>query len=338
MEISLKEKLMKNINAFSQKRYFEKHLSANEKAIVLSQVGSTIGEKIYCFCNDIVQKPLCKCGKELKFKSFKEGYMKYCSVSCRAKNQLRTKEQYDKMLTTYKNTMVEKYGVENSFQLESVKKKISDQRDASWYKARTEKSKETSKKHYGCEWPTKSSVIKSKIANTQNKLYGGLWGNKTHENRSKNEIYIYKTIKKVFTDTRHNDRTAIKPFELDIYVPSIKLAIEYNGEHWHCLHGIDHRKKYSLCKEKGIKLVQIWENDFKNYKDDIIENIFNIAFNQPYTKNFYIFSEDEDFIYQDACWPPYKNNYVCLTEQYEKTFLGFTCLDNGKFIFKKKNA
>ena len=31
----------------------------------------------------------------------------------------------------------------------------------------------------------------------------------------------------------HNDRSIIHPYELDIYLPDLRLAIEYNGDYWH---------------------------------------------------------------------------------------------------------
>ena len=46
--------------------------------------------------------------------------------------------------------------------------------------------------------------------------------------------------------------------ELDIYIPSIKLAIEYDGEAWHKNNTIKREeRKYQLCKENGIKLIRL---------------------------------------------------------------------------------
>ena len=51
-----------------------------------------------------------------------------------------------------------------------------------------------------------------------------------------------------------------KGYELDIYIPSLKIAIEYDGYYWH-----KHRTKKDLeknykCKKDGIKLYRIREN------------------------------------------------------------------------------
>ena len=49
-------------------------------------------------------------------------------------------------------------------------------------------------------------------------------------------------------------------FELDVYLPSIKTALEYDGVAWHKKDNFDReRKKYDLCHEHGIKLIRVKE-------------------------------------------------------------------------------
>lgn len=51
--------------------------------------------------------------------------------------------------------------------------------------------------------------------------------------------------------------------ELDIYLPSEGLAIEFNGIYWHSekYRGEQtHYKKWLDCKDRGIQLIQIWED------------------------------------------------------------------------------
>ena len=60
-----------------------------------------------------------------------------------------------------------------------------------------------------------------------------------------------------------NRRKIIYPNELDIYLPDMKLAIEFNGNYWHSVeNGCSkdyHLKKSLLCKDKGIRLIHIYE-------------------------------------------------------------------------------
>jgi hypothetical protein len=63
--------------------------------------------------------------------------------------------------------------------------------------------------------------------------------------------------------------------ELDIYLPQIKLGIEFNGVYWHSEHYKDknyHYDKFSIMEKNGINLFQIWEDDFI-YKQDIIKSM-----------------------------------------------------------------
>ncbi|MGQ8366426.1 zinc-ribbon domain-containing protein [Glaciecola sp. 1036] len=48
--------------------------------------------------------------------------------------------------------------------------------------------------------------------------------------------------------------------ELDIFIPSIKFAIEYDGEAWHKKSVIKReQRKYEICKKNGIKLIRLRE-------------------------------------------------------------------------------
>ena len=62
--------------------------------------------------------------------------------------------------------------------------------------------------------------------------------------------------------------------ELDIFIPKYNLAIEFNGIYFHSSKFKDknfHKEKSDACREKGIFLLHIFEDDF-NYKKDLIFN------------------------------------------------------------------
>lgn len=83
-----------------------------------------------------------------------------------------------------------------------------------------------------------------------------------------------------------NDRkTIINPYsnyylELDIFIPSIKLAIEYNGNYYHSnkirknVEETDVLKQI-LCAQKEITLLTVWENEWKNNQDMVKNNILS---------------------------------------------------------------
>ena len=59
--------------------------------------------------------------------------------------------------------------------------------------------------------------------------------------------------------------------EIDVYIPSLNLGIEYNGLHWHSERlGKDknyHLDKLNKCNEQGIKLIQIFEDEWINHRE-----------------------------------------------------------------------
>ena len=63
-------------------------------------------------------------------------------------------------------------------------------------------------------------------------------------------------------------RKIIPPKELDIYLPSHNLAIEFNGLYWHSEESGKasdyHLSKHVACAERGIQLLIIWEDDWRD--------------------------------------------------------------------------
>ena len=70
--------------------------------------------------------------------------------------------------------------------------------------------------------------------------------------------------------SQQRNHTILKGKELDIFIPSLKIGIEYNGLRWHSEEfGKDHRyhlDKLNKCNEQGIKLIQIFEDEWINHR------------------------------------------------------------------------
>lgn len=75
------------------------------------------------------------------------------------------------------------------------------------------------------------------------------------------EQAVYYYVKKLFPDARSRYKDLFENrMELDIYIPSIKVAIEYDGEAWHKPDKIEREKlKYEICKKNGIRLIRLVE-------------------------------------------------------------------------------
>lgn len=83
-----------------------------------------------------------------------------------------------------------------------------------------------------------------------------------HSRQSKPQLELFDSIKtsnKIF-----NDREILKPLELDIVLPNINLAIEYDGSFWHSSKDksqFDHLNKTELCEKLGYQLFHIFDTD-----------------------------------------------------------------------------
>jgi len=96
---------------------------------------------------------------------------------------------------------------------------------------------------------------------------------------SKGEKEIVDFIKSFYLgDIVENTRRIICPKELDIFLPEKKIAIEYDGIYWHSGEkGRDARiLKQVLCKNKDIKLLSIFENEWKENRSFVERSLINL--------------------------------------------------------------
>ncbi len=97
------------------------------------------------------------------------------------------------------------------------------------------------------------------------------------------EKEIYKFICDLIGEDKveHNCYSIIKnlttnrSLELDIHIPSRQIAIEYDGLYWHSEFRSEdptnnHLQKTNLCKEKGIQLIHIFEDEWI-FKKEIVK-------------------------------------------------------------------
>jgi len=248
-----------------------------------------------------VECDVCGKNKEIMFqkyiKNIKNGGFYACSSKC-AQDKVKntTKEKYgsdyymqtDAYKKSVKETSLEKYGVEHFTQSKIVK----------------EKQKQTTMKKYGKETYLQSDdylskmkdylgnydnvfqipEIKEKSKQTMKRKYGVDYFTQSDDwtphsgitSISKNERNLLDFIKENYnSEIITSDRSLIKPLEIDIYLPELKLAFEFNGLYWH---SEKHKKtKYHIektekCEEQGIQLIHIWEDDWTN-KQEIVKSI-----------------------------------------------------------------
>lgn len=97
---------------------------------------------------------------------------------------------------------------------------------------------------------------------------------------SSEEKELQTLILSLCPNAEFNVRHIISPYELDIYIPELKLAIEYNGLYWHSenkgKHKHYHINKTIMCRDIGIRLIHIFSDEWVNKKDIVKSRLYNI--------------------------------------------------------------
>ena len=105
----------------------KKHYPEFYEMLVNKWTDLSHSERLYCFYNNIENKPVCKeCGKPVKFLSIHRGYQQFCSNKCSNKNsekieKIISNRDYKEIFCKVKKTKLEKYGDENYNNSESTK-------------------------------------------------------------------------------------------------------------------------------------------------------------------------------------------------------------------------
>ena len=96
--------------------------------------------------------------------------------------------------------------------------------------------------------------------------------------RKENEILDF--IKGFCSDTEQGNRSILNGKEIDIFIPSKMIGIEYNGLRWHSDIFVSdkwyHLNKTLECNNHGIRLLQIFEDEYLEKKDIVLNKILHI--------------------------------------------------------------
>lgn len=300
----------------------------------------------------------CKCNRN------SEDFSEKSKQTCLKKYNVEHYTQSDEYKEKYKQTCLEKYGVENISQSEEIKiKKIKttlkhygvinpyniEQVKTNCKNASKDKTK--LKQFYfnkyselyktGTIYNFTNGIINfhCNICNTDICMEQHLFFNRlVHHNEpclncnpkyksySSKEKELLKYIKSIYFNTIiENDRTLLNGLELDIYLPDINFALEFNGTYWHADPRfykaddlIEHKKitaqkiwekdtlKYNLCKNKNVSLFQIKEYDWDNNKEYILNEIKIFIegkmnnWQQVTMAEARLLTEQSDFIHQEV--------------------------------------
>lgn len=310
----IEDNLLSNSNKKKFKNYFFREGILKERfphiysaLLEHDPIHETLIEKVVTvYKNDgkIIVCPVCS--RPTNYSAAYGNFAKYCSSKCESlseeKRETARKNINPQIL---KEKFKEKYGVDNSMQLESVKEKVKKTNlerygventfQTQHAKDRTrEYNRELSIKYREEKGLNKENLhdlynIQKKTADQIGKILGvhpnivgaelekcGIikrynWSVSSYE-RELAEFLIELDI----TDFHTSDRKTIAPKELDIFLPSASLGIEINGIYWHSeqngFYSTRHLEKLKLCEAKNITLLQFWDIEWIN-KTEIVKSI-----------------------------------------------------------------
>lgn len=216
------------------------------------------------------------CGKDTKFKTIKIGYIgKYCSPECMYsdKNHFNSK--------AWKTTRESKI---KQFELDHNCVFANDLRikyGHGWYSLNI------------VEFIYMDSQTKFVSKNDIQKIIDYASIKRPHCSSSHAEKELVTFIKSFYDRiVLENKRKIIPPMELDIYLPDLNIAIEYNGNWFHSIEAGTskeyHLNKSLKCRQQNIRLIHIYEfEDFEHQKQllkDLIMGIDNYPKND-FNKN-----------------------------------------------------
>ena len=90
---------------------------------------------------------------------------------------------------------------------------------------------------------------------------------------------IYNLVSRYCSNIQRHCKNIIYPYELDIYIPAKRIAIEFNGNYWHSSIFKDkyyHQLKTVMCLDNNIHLIHISEYEWVNNRQAIERFIHNI--------------------------------------------------------------
>jgi len=256
--------------------------------------------------------PRCQCGCSTKLK-FKPLILGPC-FSYYKKNHFPRNKHTEKTKQKIKNTIIKtsmkKYGYKNAYMDPKIKQKIKDTKlkkygDCNYNNSQKNKNTQLTKFYKNLFFSNRLNNEYIPVFNVNE--YTGVWKkykfkhikcglefNTTldngklpickncypiNNNKSQYEDQLYDFIKSILPDEIiiRNDKNVLENiYELDVYLPNKKIAIEFNGLYWHSEISGKKNKNYHLgktkfCFTKGIQLIHIFEDEWI-YKNDVIKN------------------------------------------------------------------
>jgi hypothetical protein len=96
------------------------------------------------------------------------------------------------------------------------------------------------------------------------------------ENSSLVQKDLFASVSGLSSNVIYDTKNIIPPKELDIYFPDKKIGIEFNGLYYHSetfKENNYHKEKLLMCKSVGIRLIQVFEDEWINTPEIVLSII-----------------------------------------------------------------
>ena len=151
--------------------------------------------------------------------------------------------------------------------------------------------------------------------------------------KKQNEVYLFlKEILKEDEVVVVGDRTLLYPQEVDLYIPSKKIAIEFDGLYWHSELSGGKNKTYHLmktkkCLGKEVECIHVFENEWNDKKEivkSILKNKLNGCDYKFYARNCVVKNIDKE-----ECKRFLNENHI---QGNDKSFIKLGLYYNGELV------
>jgi len=244
---------------------------------------------------------LCKtCKKETKFKSLTQGYQKFCNLKCsnnneNVKNKISksNKERWSNIDYNSLNALKSKISISVKKQWKDINSNYNKPEYHNKIKKARQNFQNLKHEKYINNINNSSFLLAGNYVNAItptlfkckkcNYIFETIWnyiqqGKKCpicEKPISTPEVQLKEFIKSLNFGIIENSKKIIPPKELDIYIPSLNIAIEFNGLFWHSEQNIKdpnyHLYKTKECNKLGIQLIHIFEDEWL-FKEEIVKN------------------------------------------------------------------
>ncbi len=203
----------------------------------------------------------------------------------------KTEEEFKEINKKTKITNLRKYGVENPAQNDDIKQLISTTKKYKFINKQLPNLLDYFDLDIKEEWYDAHSMYSFKcrvcgyeFKQVWNEVQQGYLCMKCYprNTNSKPQNEITEFLEGITNDNiERNNRKILEGKELDIFIPSMNIAIEFNGLYWHSDQMISnenyHLDKTIGCQRKGIRLIHIFEDEWIYNKDIVKERIKTIV-------------------------------------------------------------